>query len=69
MTEKNMTKQSYEESINEINTLLSQIEDGEISIDELGEIVERASSLIQSCRTQLNSTELQVQKALEGLQN
>ncbi|MBA4058308.1 MAG: exodeoxyribonuclease VII small subunit, partial [Marivirga sp.] len=45
----------------------SEIEDGQISVDELSEKVKRAAVLIGICKSKLTSTEEDVAKILKDL--
>ena len=58
---------SYADAIAEIEAILERIDEGDADIDELGPLVERATALIQRCRTTLESTEMRVRDALEAL--
>jgi exodeoxyribonuclease VII small subunit len=57
-------KISYSEAINELELIVTEIEQGEISIDTLSEKVKRAAELIKICKTKLTSTEDDVNKIL-----
>ncbi len=58
---------TYEAAYNELNALIEEIENGEISVDVLAEKVKRATVLIQFCKDKLRSTEMDVQKILAEL--
>ena len=58
---------SYEAAFTELQELITDIENGEISVDQLSEKVKRASVLIQFCKDKLRATELDVEKILEDL--
>lgn len=58
---------SYEAAFTELQELISDIENGEISVDQLSEKVKRASVLIKFCKDKLRATELDVEKILEDL--
>lgn len=58
---------SYTEAFNELQSIVSDIEQGEISVDELAEKVKRAAYLLQVCRAKLKATEEDVQKILEAM--
>ncbi|NOX86435.1 MAG: exodeoxyribonuclease VII small subunit [Chlorobi bacterium] len=60
-------KISYTEAFTELENIVSELEQGEISVDELSEKVKRASALIKICKTKLSSTEEDVDKILEEL--
>jgi exodeoxyribonuclease VII small subunit len=60
-----MEKQvSYSEAIAELELIVTEIEEGEITIDTLSEKVKRAAELIKICKTKLSSTEDDVNKIL-----
>ena len=66
----NMEKKiSYTEAIRELEAIVSEIEQGEITIDILSEKVKRASELIKICKEKLTSTEEDVSKILEDLKD
>ena len=60
--------QTYTESAQELDQILSAIETGNVDIDVLSEKVERAAELIRVCREKLASTELRVTKVIEDLE-
>jgi len=59
---------NYTDAFQELQTIVSEIEEGEISVDELSEKVKRASHLIKICKTKLSSTEEDVNKILKDLE-
>jgi exodeoxyribonuclease VII small subunit len=60
---------NYKEAFDELQTIVSDIELGEISVDELAEKVKRATVLINICKTKLAGTEEDVNKILKELDN
>jgi exodeoxyribonuclease VII small subunit len=58
---------NYSEAFKELQEIVSEIEQGEISVDELSQKVKRASQLIKICKTKLTSTEEDVNKILKEL--
>lgn len=60
-------KVSYAEAIEELEGIVTEIEEGEITIDTLSEKVKRASELIRICKEKLSSTEADVNKILGDL--
>jgi len=62
-------KINYTEAIAEIEEIISEIENEEISIDILSEKVKRVSFLIKICRDKLYKTEEEVSEILNGLKN
>ena len=59
----------YSEAFDELQQIVSAMEEGQIGIDELAEKVKRATELIRICRLKLTSTEGDVQKILKDLEN
>lgn len=57
----------YDEALNELNEILEAIEDDRFDLDELGDQVSRAATLIRLCRTKIDATELQVRSIIEEL--
>jgi exodeoxyribonuclease VII small subunit len=60
-------KISYTEAITELEAIVTEIEEGEITIDTLSEKVKRASELIRVCKNKLTATEEDVNKILGEL--
>lgn len=58
---------SYTDAFRELQEIVSEIEQGEISVDELSEKVKRASLLIKICKEKLSRTEEDVNKVLKEL--
>ncbi len=58
---------NYTDAFKELQTIVSEIEKGEISVDELSQKVKRASHLIKICKTKLSTTEEDVDKILKEL--
>jgi len=61
-------KESYTEAFQELQEIVTDIEGGEISVDQLSEKVERAAGLIKICKTKLSTTEESVNVILRELQ-
>ncbi|MEH6304873.1 exodeoxyribonuclease VII small subunit [Olivibacter sp. CPCC 100613] len=60
---------SYTSAFEELQQIVAEIEDGEISVDELSDKVKRAALLIKICKSKLTETEADVNKILEDLDN
>lgn len=58
---------TYQKAYDELQEIVGEIEDGEISVDELGVKVKRASELIKICQAKLKSTEEDVNEILKEL--
>lgn len=59
---------TYSEAFDELQQIVSEIEEGQISVDELSEKVKRAAMLINICKSKLSSTEEDVNKILKDLE-
>lgn len=59
---------SYTTAFDELQVIVAEIENGEISVDELSEKVKRASLLIRICKAKLTSTEEDIEKILKDLE-
>ena len=61
-------KISYTEAFEELQGIVEEIENGQITVDELSEKVKRATYLIKICKIKLTSTEEDVSKILKDLE-
>ncbi|MGZ3844726.1 MAG: exodeoxyribonuclease VII small subunit [Flavisolibacter sp.] len=57
----------YSSAFKELQEIVSEIESGEISVDELSEKVKKAAQLIKFCKAKLTSTEEDVNNILKEL--
>ena len=57
----------YGDALQELNEILAAIEEDRFDLDELGDQVSRAASLIRLCRKKIDATELQVRSIIEEL--
>lgn len=62
-----MNETNYTEAFEELSRIVSEIEQGEISVDELSQKVKRATELIKICKAKLTTTEEDVSKILKEL--
>jgi exodeoxyribonuclease VII small subunit len=60
---------AYTAAFEELQLIVREIEEGQISVDELSEKVKRAAFLIKVCKSKLSSTEEDVNKILRELDN
>lgn len=60
---------NYTDAFDELQQIVADIEDGEISVDELSVKVKRAAELIKVCKTKLTSTEEDVNQILKELES
>ncbi|RYG03506.1 MAG: exodeoxyribonuclease VII small subunit [Chitinophagaceae bacterium] len=59
---------NYTEAFEELQSIVSEIEEGEISVDILSQKVKRAALLISICKKKLADTEGDVNKILRELE-
>ena len=59
---------TYNEAILEIEEILQKIESGELYVDELTDKVKRVAYLLETCKKKLKSTENEIQKVIDGLE-
>jgi len=63
-----MTEIKYTDAFDELQEIVSDMEDGQINVDELAQKVKRATELIRICKSKLTATEGDVQKILKELE-
>ena len=61
-------KITYTEAFEELETIVKEIEEGEITVDELSAKVKRAALLIKICKTKLTTTDEDVNQILRELE-
>lgn len=61
-------KLNYTDAFDELQEIVTDIEEGTITVDELSKKVKRAGELIKICKEKLTSTEKDVEKILEELE-
>ncbi len=64
-----MKKQNYTEAIEELENIVAEIENEDISVDELSAKVKRAAELIRICKNVLYKTEEEVNALLKEMQD
>jgi exodeoxyribonuclease VII small subunit len=62
-----MSELNYTQAFEELQTIVAEMENGKISVDDLAIKVKRASELIKTCKNKLSATEGDVQKILSDL--
>jgi exodeoxyribonuclease VII small subunit len=64
-----MTKKefSFNDAVNEIETILHNIESGDLDVDKLAVEVRRASELIKQCQKKLRTTEDEINSIFKDL--
>ena len=59
---------TYQEAIVEIEEILNCIESGELDVDDLTDKVKRVAFLLENCKKKLRTTEAEIQKVIDGLE-
>jgi exodeoxyribonuclease VII small subunit len=59
---------NYKASFDELQKIVTEMENGEVPVDELSEKVKRAAYLIKICKEKLTSTEEDVNNILKELE-
>ena len=59
---------NYSEAFEELQAIVTEIESGEISVDELSDKVKRAAELIKICKAKLSTTEEDVNRILKDME-
>lgn len=62
-------KLTYQSAFEELQRIVTDLEEGEVNVDELSEKVKRATTLIAICKSKLTETEEDVNKILKELEN
>jgi len=60
-------KITYSQAFEELQAIITDLENEEIAVDDLSEKVKRAAELIRICKAKLTTTEEDVKKILEEL--
>lgn len=60
---------SYQEAMEELEQIVSDMETGEVPVDELSKKVKRASELIKVCKTVLYETTEEVNNVLKEMED
>ena len=61
-------KYSYTEAFEELQSIVAEIESGDIPVDDLTEKINRASVLLTICKAKLTASEQEVEKLLQKLE-
>lgn len=59
---------NYSDAFNELQEIVSEIETGDVNVDELAHKIKRASQLIHICKAKLTASEEEVNILLSKLQ-
>ena len=57
----------YAEALEELKSILEELENNEVDVDKLATNVQRASQLIELCRERIGNAKLQIEEVVKGL--
>ncbi|MEL6413573.1 MAG: exodeoxyribonuclease VII small subunit [Pseudomonadota bacterium] len=63
---KPVTEMSFEEALAELETIVRQLEQGDVELEKSIAIYERGAELKKHCETRLKSAELKVEQIVQG---
>ena len=58
----------YAQAIEELETILAELESDDVDVDELAEHVQRASQLIELCRERIGNAKLRIEEVVSQLE-
>ena len=58
----------YAEAIEELESILADLESDDVDVDELAEHVQRASQLIELCRDRIGKAKLRIEEVVSQLE-
>ena len=61
------TNLTYEKAYTELQAIMTELQNDQISVDDLSKKVERAAELIKFCKGKLSTTEKRVKDIIEDL--
>lgn len=61
-------KINYTEAVEQLEGIINQIENGDLTVDELSEKVKTAAELVKICQDKLRKTEEEINNTLEDLE-
>jgi len=61
-----MTKEMrYRDALKHLDELIAMIEDDEIDVDELGDRIKEAVTILRACKAKIDKADLEVKKIIE----
>ncbi|MDJ0920927.1 MAG: exodeoxyribonuclease VII small subunit [Henriciella sp.] len=63
---KPVAKMSFEEAMAELETIVAQLEQGDVELEKSIEIYERGAALKKHCETRLKAAELKVEQIVQA---
>lgn len=69
MTKTDKPPKNYRDAIDELETILEELESDELDIDLLSAKVKRAALLLEHCRTRLDDARVEVERVVAELRD
>lgn len=63
---KPVEKMSFEEALSELETIVRQLEQGDVELEQSIEIYERGAALKKHCQARLDAADLKVKQIIQG---
>lgn len=63
---KPVEKMSFEEALRELETIVRQLEQGDVELEQSIEIYERGAALKKHCQARLDAADLKVKQIIQG---
>lgn len=60
---------NYKDALEEIESIVDEIENGDPDVDQLGKMINRAVELVKICKQSIRKTDTEINKALNGLED
>lgn len=60
-------KLTYQKALDEIESIIEEIENGDPDVDQIGAKIERAVKLVKFCKEGIRNTDEQISKAMKEL--
>lgn len=60
-----INKLKYDEALSQLKEISTQLENKQVSMDDLTSVVKKANELAEYCKTKLKSTETEIRKILD----
>ena len=69
MSEEDQAAEGYAAALNELQTILAELEGDSVDVDVLATKVERAAELLRFCRGRINDAQMQVETIVAELED
>lgn len=58
-------KFSYDKAMQELNSIISQLQNEEVGLDQLGDLIKKANTLIEQCKEKLREIDHEISQLHE----